>query len=334
MKMNHVQDVTRLLAEGLKVGEPTTHGPLTLLPIHGAEPAGEYLLAAEAIDQGQLEISEVGGGSVPQLRATNLSSKPILILDGEHLEGAMQDRVLNTTVLLGTQAKTLLPVSCVEAGRWQYEGGEHFAASADHSYARLRHANIESVSVSMRSGMGPRSDQGRVWDEVASKQAEIGVDASPTSAMRDAYASKRQDLDDMIPGFNRPDGGQTGVGAVIGGAPAVVDIFDKPETLERLWTRLVRAYAMDALVPASKTRESGVEDFLVTASGADKSSHESVGLGVDVILSSDAVIGKALLWDGVVVHLSLFPRDEVGDDVNPRTGRIDGPSRRSNRRIY
>lgn len=333
--MNHIQDVTKLLAEGLKVGEPTTHGPLTLVPIYGDRPAGEYLLASEAIQQGQLEISEIPGGSVPQLAATNSALKPILILDGEHLEGAMQDRVLNTTVLLGARAKTILPVSCVEAGRWHYSGGEHFASSPDHSYARLRHANIESVSASMRSGRGARSDQSRVWAEVARKQAEIGVDASPTGAMRDAYASKREDLDRMIAGFDSPAGGQTGVAAVIDGAPAVVDVFDKPETLERLWTRLVRAYAMDALAPTTKSDGSSVEDFLTTAAGAAKTSHESVGLGMDVILSGESVIGKALWWEGAVVHLSLFPRKaEDRGGADERETRIDAPSRRSSRRIY
>ena len=333
--MNHVQDVTKLLAEGLKVGEPTTHGRLTLVPIYGDRPVGEYLLASEAIERGQLEISEVPGGSVPQLAAMNSAAKPILILDGEHLEGAMQDRVLNTTVLVRAQAKTVLPVSCVEAGRWHYSSGEHFAASPDHSYARLRHANIESVSASMRSGHGPRSDQSRVWDEVARKQAEIGLDASPTGAMRDAYVSKRRDLDSMIAGFDSPAGGQTGVAAVIDGAPAVVDVFDKPETLERLWTRLVRAYAMDALAPNTKVGGSSAEDFLIAAAGADKTSHESLGLGMDVILSSEFVIGKALWWEEAVVHLSLFPRTaEDPGGGNQRETRIDAPSRRSNRRIY
>lgn len=333
--MNHVQDVTKLLTDGLKVGDPTTHGPLTLVPIYGDRAAGDYLLASQAIEQGHLTISEVPGGSVPQLAATNSASLPILILDGEHLEGAMQDRVLNTTALLGAQAKTVLPVSCVEAGRWHYSGGEQFASSPDHSYARLRHANIEAVSSSMRSGRGHQSDQGRVWDEVARKQAEMGVDASPTGAMRDAYASKRSDLDEMMAGFRRPAAAQTGVAAVIGGAPVAVDVFDKPDTLDRLWNRLVRAYAMDALAGAHNRRESTVENFLESACQAEKTSHDSVGLGMDILLSNDSVIGKALWWEGAVVHLSLFPRsDEDKGGANRRETRIDAPSRRNNRRIY
>ena len=82
--------------------------------------------------------------------------------------------------------------------------------------------------------------------------------------MRDAYASKRHDLDQMMEEFRRPAGAQTGVAAVIGGAPVAVDVFDKPATLDRLWTRLVRAYAMD-LAGSGSNRRSTVEDFLASA---------------------------------------------------------------------
>ena len=41
------------------------------------------------------EVSE--GGSVPELRVVNKGDARILVLDGEELRGAKQNRVLNTT---------------------------------------------------------------------------------------------------------------------------------------------------------------------------------------------------------------------------------------------
>jgi hypothetical protein len=316
------------------VGEPATSGPLSLVPLYGGRAAPEYLLAVDAIAGGHLAITEIEGGSVPQLAAKNGADKAVLILDGEHLEGAMQDRVLNTTALLAANRKTVLPVSCVEAGRWHYEGGENFTPSDDFSYARLRHANVESVSANIRAGMGHRSDQGAVWHEVAQKHAEMGVADSSTGAMRDAYDTRRGELQKMIVEFDRPAPGQTGVAAVVEGRPVAVDVFDKPETLERMWDRLVHAYAMDALGRRpGETDPANVERFLISASHGEVTSHEGVGIGMDVILTSDSVIGKALWWEGPVVHLSLFPRtraDRRGDEA-----RIDAPSRRSaRRRLY
>jgi hypothetical protein len=62
-----------------------------------------------------MEIDE--GGSVPELRVQNKSASMILILDGEELVGAKQNRIVNTTILIQGKSTTVIPVSCVEQGR-------------------------------------------------------------------------------------------------------------------------------------------------------------------------------------------------------------------------
>jgi len=57
---------------------------------------------------------------VPELKVISQSDRPILLLDGEELVGAKQNRVLNTTILLREKAETNIQVSCVEQGRWSY----------------------------------------------------------------------------------------------------------------------------------------------------------------------------------------------------------------------
>jgi hypothetical protein len=42
----------------------------------------------------------------------------LLLLDGEELVGAKQNRILNTTVLVDAHVTVTIPVSCVEQGRW------------------------------------------------------------------------------------------------------------------------------------------------------------------------------------------------------------------------
>lgn len=60
-------------------------------------------------------------GLSPDLFLENISNHKIILLDGEELIGAKQNRILNTTVLVDKQTKLNIPVSCVEAGRWNYE---------------------------------------------------------------------------------------------------------------------------------------------------------------------------------------------------------------------
>jgi hypothetical protein len=58
------------------------------------------------------------GGSVPELKVVNKSDRMLLILDGEGLVGAKQNRIVNTTILIAGNTTTVIPVSCVEQGRW------------------------------------------------------------------------------------------------------------------------------------------------------------------------------------------------------------------------
>ncbi len=101
-------------------GRPQSHGALTVIPILApmqAEP--EWLTLAEAGDR--VPITEVGEeGSVPDLKVANQGDLPLLLLDGEQLVSAKQNRILNMTVLWAAQAEVNIPVSCVERGRWGY----------------------------------------------------------------------------------------------------------------------------------------------------------------------------------------------------------------------
>ncbi len=65
------------------------------------------------------EVSDAG--SVPYLQAVNMGPWPVLIFDGEELVGAKQNRIVNTTILVGV-GKAVLPVSC-ENGRWSRRRG-------------------------------------------------------------------------------------------------------------------------------------------------------------------------------------------------------------------
>jgi hypothetical protein len=290
--------------------------------LFGARPAKDYFLAHEAFGFGLLKMGEVGGGQVPNVSLDNHSELPVLILDGEHLEGARQNRITNVTVLVAPNSKTVLPVSCVEQGRWHLEDGNEFTPSMDHSYARLRGLQAEAGVMAARSGRARRADQGEVWMDVALKHQEMGVQESRAGAMRDAYDARRDDLSRLTKAFSRPESGQTGVVAVVGDAVSALDVFDKPETLTSVWPRLVAGYAVDALDGAKMTSfdPHKVGAFLATARGADLQAHPAVGLGSEVTAMASDIIGGALVWEGGVPHLALFPR-EGRDPEAPRTRR-------------
>jgi len=156
----------------LTVGTPTSFRNLTLFPLlrpgaDGAEP--DYLLAEDAMAQGLAQITELAdGGSVPELQLENHSPHAVLLLDGEELLGAKQNRVLNLTILAPPNKVTIIPVSCVEAGRWHTQSTAFHPAS-HMMYARARAARTSQVTSSMRSTRTRRSDQCSVWSDIAAK---------------------------------------------------------------------------------------------------------------------------------------------------------------------
>ena len=65
----------------------------------------EYLLLETALEEGLVEIREIGpGASVPELRLVNRAERPVLIVEGEELVGARQNRVVNVTILMAAGA--------------------------------------------------------------------------------------------------------------------------------------------------------------------------------------------------------------------------------------
>jgi hypothetical protein len=83
----------------------------------------------KALGKSLLTVTEVNqGGTVPELKVVNRADLPVLLLAGEEVAGAKQNRVLNTTILLMEHSETIIPVSCTEQGRWDYVS-EAFAES-------------------------------------------------------------------------------------------------------------------------------------------------------------------------------------------------------------
>ncbi len=112
-----------------KVGRKQSYKNLAVFPLLSpyAVPA-DYLTLDEALTGGLIEVAEVSeSGSVPKLKVINKAAKMVLILDGEELVGAKQNRIVNTTILVAAQSTTVIPVSCVEQGRWSYHSPRFFS---------------------------------------------------------------------------------------------------------------------------------------------------------------------------------------------------------------
>lgn len=111
-----------------------------------------------------------------------------------------------------------------------------------------------------------------------------------------------------------------------------MDLFDKAETLERIWPRLVTSYAMDALA----RRKENAGSFTARGAGVlvehvgqiEYDACPSVGAGKDWRFEAEGIVGQALVAKRVCVHMSVFPNDDNKGRQNSHRPRILPPSRR------
>lgn len=292
----------------LQVGPGVHFGAMTLFPLSSelASPL-KYRLLAEALADGSVEVREKPTATVPELWLVNHSDALVLVMGGEEVVGGKQNRMVNASFLIAPRTETALPVTCLEHGRWhhisdRFSGGEAV-------YLELRQATSRQVREALRHSGRPVADQGRVWANIARKAVEM-ESVSPTGAMHDIYREKSASLSDYERAFPVVEGA-VGMAVAIGGHLVGLDTFDQPATASRVWRKLVRSYALDALrVPDSDAAEAGpVREFLARVCAAKVEEFPSIGLGVDVRIEDRSVEGSALMIEGVVVHLVAFPAE-------------------------
>jgi hypothetical protein len=301
-------DFIRNALDGLHVGPRTTFKKLTLFPLlkrTTVTPA--YLTLAEALAEGRLRVTEVSNsGSVPELHVVNSSDRPVFLLDGEELIGAKQNRVVNLSILVPAKTELNIPVSCVEAGRWRYRTPE-FGASPQAMHASSRARKLSRVSGSLRFG-ARTGDQRDVWAGLAEQASLMRVD-SPTGAMSDMYDQYATSIDEYVAAFQASD---DQVGALFAIGPRIYgfELFDAPATMRAYLEKLVRSYALDALgmqdVADEPPAAESAEQLLESAAQAASETYPALGLGVDVRVHEEKVVGAGLHWQEHLVHLNAF----------------------------
>ena len=295
-------------------GNMQTHGALAVVPIMAELPTGpEYLTLSEALAAGMIVITELSeGGSVPELVVVNEGHMPVLLLDGEELAGAKQNRVVNTTILLKEHSKTVIPVSCVEHGRWHYLSHE-FQDSGNVMGAKQRARKGRSVSANL-AGRGRRdSDQSDVWDGVAEMVNGFQV-SSDTGAMRDVYTHMSGDLTTLLKAFT-PVPGQRGMAAFIGGQIAGIEYLSQPRAFAKVYEKLLRSYALDALrLPGTAKATADPEQarqFLAGIAAGNVHSYDALGYGDEHRIAGSGADGSALTLEDALIHLTLLATTPV-----------------------
>jgi hypothetical protein len=321
-----MNEAVKSYLSGLNPGAPQTFQNMSVFPLLSPLDGGpDYLTMKEALERALLTVTEVStGGSVPELKVINTAESAVLLLDGEELAGAKQNRVLNTTILLKEKSELVIPVSCTEQRRWSSASGA-FRDSDTVLSPKLRGEKARTVAVSLGATGEFRADQGKVWEGIREMEHKTQV-TSRTGAMKDVFEAKKQDLNEYLRAFLCVPG-QKGVLVYLNGEPVGFDFVSRARAFETLFPKLVKSYAMEAILERKEADEKPEtfrpEDFLKEAAECTEKIYPSTGLGSDCRYEGKSIVGSALAVDDHVIHLAFFRVNE-----SDRAGEMAGARQR------
>jgi hypothetical protein len=253
-----------------------------------------------------LTIREIGGGEVNFVEIRNTGGKVVLILTGEMISGAKQDRMLTDDVLIPPKSEWIrVPVYCVEHGRWvtvspAFKSSELLVPNALRQRARVS------------------EKQADVWDEIALSQDRLGVISSTGTAMANYEDEEtKKEIADYTARFAdmpKLTNNTVGVCVTTGHRIICVDIFANNGLLMKYWQKLLKSYVMDAIHETRSTVQTDeVRELLDVLAHAHYVSIGTPGLGDLLKVETDFGKGSVLLHKANLVHMDFFPNDFFTD---------------------
>ncbi|WP_342710439.1 ARPP-1 family domain-containing protein [Mycolicibacter sinensis] len=285
----------------LHVGRGAQYGALTLFPVWadgGAATGLEW-------DLGALDVAEHdGGGQVNSLAAINSGDKPVVLLEGDLLEGGWQTRMIARSTILGPHETTNLAALCVEQGRWESSGNRGHRAAGRRVSASLRAARDRAC----RRGDDPQHE---VWHGIASRyETNVRTATSSFADHLDRVARERSRRTER-PLPAKPLAGQRGVIIGIGGRVLGMELLATPNALAKRWTGILEAARFDAdRAPEAATSGQRARDFAVKVECAH----------LDVARESASVV--TLAADRRSLHLSGIALPEPVRSIDGEFWRI------------
>jgi hypothetical protein len=310
------KDAIATFLDAVSLAPRQTHKHLTLWPLlRDHTPALEYITLSEAFARGDLAIDELReGAAVPHVLAHNRGSTAVLVLFGEEIRGAMQNRIANASFLVPPHAEIVLDVSCVEHGRWSRRRGVRFESTGVVMATAIRATMAARVASSRRAGGGFHADQRELWSQIG-ERVHLSRAEAPSGAYADYLTTRETDLDGVAAAFH-PIPGQVGFVACAGDEVVGLEAIGRPEVFAKAFPGLLRGYLIDAIDhPVARRRSAGTgaaprfdspEAFLAALARAPVEEGASLGLGSDLRIG-DAPVGGCALVAGDVVHLTAFP---------------------------
>lgn len=233
---------------------------LTLFPLAGGGDAPPCVTLEEAQAKGQVVIEEQAEGeAVREIDLTVLGLQHVLVLEGELLEGALQNRVINMSLLLAP-GKHKVPVNCVESGRWRSKRmtrnwyaeksqrrrhEREFEATGTSLDTDIRRQNLRSSVASMRRYGRADADQCNTWSAIEAKMQAAEFQATDGDLLQ-LHESRWHSVDDLLKDAH-PQDRQVGVVVAVGGRVVAMELLADAHSWRKVWRKLTSGYVGESM---------------------------------------------------------------------------------------
>lgn len=241
-----------------KISGPYTHDNLTIFLIHGKDTLNgkKFLTLQEALERKVVIVHETK--DVNELAIENVSSdEEVYVQSGDIVKGGQQDRVLAVDLIVPPRSgKIPIAAFCVEHGRWRQRGGE--------AAATFGSSNEVIATRDLKIAANKTKSQSEVWAKVSEAQAKlstnVGTSVNSTvseSSLQLSLENKRvkETTDAYIKRLSAIVDDKSdviGYAFAINGKISSADVYGSSALFRKLWPKLLRASAVEALAELQK----------------------------------------------------------------------------------
>lgn len=271
----------------------------------------DILSLKKGLELGLVEVKECEHSTVNTIMVTNNAVTPLILVDGDEITGAKQNRIVNTTILIPPKTTMKVSVSCTEHGRWHFKGNgskkSNFTYSNYFANSNTRRAKAQNLHAE-------KDCQSAVWESIDAVESRVAY-KSPTSALNDSYENIIN-KDDYLNHFECL-ANQTGLIAIIDGEIRGLEIFANPQMYKDYHEKIINSYVIDSI--NTENIENDVDfdevfDILVNLESSKFRKNKTEGLGESFNFSNKSGIGSVLIYEGELLHMPFFKN--IDDSIN------------------
>lgn len=199
-----------------------------------------------------------------------------------------------------------IKVSCTEAGRWEYTTN-HFKYSGHFAEAKLRKAKIQDVTESLKTSGIRKSNQARIWNRISEVSNNLEV-KSKTSAMREIYTNNKAKINKYLDNF-KDENNIIGSIILINNEVSGIELLFNRTLYKENYRKLIESYIPEAIERENEDYDNksiDVDEFINKIITSKTQQYEPDGIGVDVRVESDDIIGSTILLENNPINASFF----------------------------